>query len=1207
MSVWKRLQRVGKSASKYQFTCSYQELEVECTKKWQPNKLCVVWTRRSRRKSTQPHTWEPTIQNPYRGLVTWTVPENVEIQVTLFRDHNHPDFEDKEWVFAIEDYSRGGRRKILATAPINMKDFATQVPTQHTMKLKLKPMTRKIVSASIQFTLSCVFLREGKATDEDMQSVASMLSIGRADIGNLEELEDEDVEDKSFSSKISEITSELSKLDDMDDGNPFEEDYSNPFYSDSNPFGDPDLDCTGDHEAWFEPVKKKPEKKESMNPFEDSGSSEGVDSKAGSTEGVDHSSSSKIGSSTAPSKSSSLDYNPFDEPTPPDRAIGMASPLSERLINDAQKHSQQNTPQKFNTLPSKTKKKAPAPPVPQNGDSSPKHKPQVKLKTSRSEHSAIERPIYEGTPPSTPETKRKLLRPITPPPDAQADSMETSTEFSSTASSPSKRLSSECSPVKGESRNVLEALDLNQNESPTHNSNSSSQNLLDWCKEVTKGYKGVKVTNLTTSWRNGMAFCAIVHHFRPDLVNFKSLASHDIKGNNKIAFDATAKLGIPRVIEPSDMVLLQVPDKLAVMTYLHQLRVYFTGQTLEIQQIGVNTAESTYTLGEMDRQVEAEISNEMYGDRMQPKVAKQRSPSKENIPVGEETDNKGDTVDGGRRRRISKEKTPEMESSASGRKHSRDSTPGSDSQSDSKSVSKMDRKKISVADLKVTKHSSSPPTTKHTSKERNSPAKDDLSSKKKPVMTRKQLYNPFDSDSDDEDMSSEGPDAGSHAGSSIPTSNSTSPSVSAHSSRGGTPAETHKCIADKPVATSTPDKPENRKSRHEELKERAKLLLEQARKDAGLDIPVRSVQRSPEKEKTKESPSSPEKEPIKPTPSPSSPTQSNEEKQKRLRERAKLLIEEARASLDQTKSIERQSSTASEGSQDTDKESVLRKPKAKRITSSQLFVMRSVTLDANSREVPKKLDLKLKKFSVKRTDLVSQLSQDKTPSPQQEEVKPVNGRKVITPVSPLSFSGDISIDGSEGSGDTRDSLDIDELLSKRDEVQSSDTEVYLNLQDTNQYVHSEMEALEREQKQIDDEAQGLESQLRVVMAKGKNKALEEKLMQEWFLLVNKRNALIRRQMQLNILEKEDDLERRFELLNRELRAMMAIEDWQKTQAQKHREKLLLEELVAIVNKRDELVQHLDTQERAIEDEEKLDQVVSEGKFLHQQDKQCCVQ
>ncbi|KAL6049828.1 hypothetical protein STEG23_009931, partial [Scotinomys teguina] len=52
-SVWKRLQRVGKHASKFQFVASYQELMVECTKKWQPDKLVVVWTRRSRRKSSK--------------------------------------------------------------------------------------------------------------------------------------------------------------------------------------------------------------------------------------------------------------------------------------------------------------------------------------------------------------------------------------------------------------------------------------------------------------------------------------------------------------------------------------------------------------------------------------------------------------------------------------------------------------------------------------------------------------------------------------------------------------------------------------------------------------------------------------------------------------------------------------------------------------------------------------------------------------------------------------------------------------------------------------------------------------------------------------------------------------------------------------------------------------------------------------------------
>lgn len=44
------------------------------------------------------------------------------------------------------------------------------------------------------------------------------------------------------------------------------------------------------------------------------------------------------------------------------------------------------------------------------------------------------------------------------------------------------------------------------------------QDLLEWCKEVTADYPGVKVTNLTTSWRNGMAFCAVVHHFQPELM-----------------------------------------------------------------------------------------------------------------------------------------------------------------------------------------------------------------------------------------------------------------------------------------------------------------------------------------------------------------------------------------------------------------------------------------------------------------------------------------------------------------------------------------------------------------------------------------------------------------------------------------------------------------------------------------------------------------
>lgn len=67
---------------------------------------------------------------------------------------------------------------------------------------------------------------------------------------------------------------------------------------------------------------------------------------------------------------------------------------------------------------------------------------------------------------------------------------------------------------------------------------------------------------------------------------------------------------------------------------------------------------------------------------------------------------------------------------------------------------------------------------------------------------------------------------------------------------------------------------------------------------------------------------------------------------------------------------------------------------------------------------------------------------------------------------------------------------------------------------------------------------------------------------------------------LSCREQENDLERRYALLNQELRAALSVEDWRKSEAQREREALLLAELVSIVNKRDELVQHLHSQEKA---------------------------
>ncbi|XP_057408717.1 EH domain-binding protein 1-like protein 1 isoform X2 [Balaenoptera acutorostrata] len=193
-SVWKRLQRVGKRAAKFQFVACYHELVVECTKKWQPDKLVVVWTRRNRRICSKAHSWQPGIQNPYRGTVVWMVPENVDISVTLYRDPHVDQYEAKEWTFVIENESKG-QRKVLATAEVDLARHAGPVPAQAPLRLRLKPKSVKVVQAELSLTLSGVLLREGRATDDDMQSLASLMSMKPCDVGNLEDFAESDEEE----------------------------------------------------------------------------------------------------------------------------------------------------------------------------------------------------------------------------------------------------------------------------------------------------------------------------------------------------------------------------------------------------------------------------------------------------------------------------------------------------------------------------------------------------------------------------------------------------------------------------------------------------------------------------------------------------------------------------------------------------------------------------------------------------------------------------------------------------------------------------------------------------------------------------------------------------------------------------------------------------------------------------------------------------
>ena len=68
---------------------------------------------------------------------------------------------------------------------------------------------------------------------------------------------------------------------------------------------------------------------------------------------------------------------------------------------------------------------------------------------------------------------------------------------------------------------------------------------------MTSSYENVNIIDMDTSWRDGLAFCAMIHHFRPNLLDYSSLDPHNVLYNNTLAFSvAERELGIPSLLEP---------------------------------------------------------------------------------------------------------------------------------------------------------------------------------------------------------------------------------------------------------------------------------------------------------------------------------------------------------------------------------------------------------------------------------------------------------------------------------------------------------------------------------------------------------------------------------------------------------------------------------------------------------------------------------
>ncbi|XP_038650004.1 cytospin-A isoform X4 [Scyliorhinus canicula] len=99
--------------------------------------------------------------------------------------------------------------------------------------------------------------------------------------------------------------------------------------------------------------------------------------------------------------------------------------------------------------------------------------------------------------------------------------------------------------------------------------------LLKWCQKKTEGYQNIDITNFSSSWNDGLAFCAVLHTYLPAHIPYQELNSQDKRRNFSLAFQAAESVGIKSTLDINEMVSTERPDWQSLMQYVTAIYKYF--------------------------------------------------------------------------------------------------------------------------------------------------------------------------------------------------------------------------------------------------------------------------------------------------------------------------------------------------------------------------------------------------------------------------------------------------------------------------------------------------------------------------------------------------------------------------------------------------------------------------------------------------------